>query len=40
MIDAQRVREFDLSKAVKVELSDEGCEFIVFEELRYNGGFE
>ncbi len=39
-IDPQRVRIFHLAKSVKVELSNEGCEFIVFEELGDDGGFK
>ena len=40
MIDPQGVGEFDFAKSVKVELPDEGGEFVMFEELGYDASFE
>ena len=39
-IDAQRVRVLDFTKAIKVELTNKGSKFVVFEELRDDFFFE
>jgi hypothetical protein len=39
-IDADRVRVFDLTESVKVELADEAGELGMFEELGYDYFFE
>ena len=40
VINPQLVGEFNFAKSVKVELPDEGGEFIMFEELGYDASFE